>query len=235
MKKLGKKGKIIFYSCICISFLLIVTIMILATSKNSSFIEAENKDLSFELSQEENLNESAENIVQEQTQEEIQNSILENKQEEKNIATQKEDTSSKTQNVSKEVKTTTDKKTNAQTTTNVTASSKTSTASKTASTSNKEQSSVQTQSNTSNSSQSVKRLSQAEIDAEKAKYLNDIKSIAPNLHYVYSKRGQVFWPYRTSEISRFTSGMTFGTVYYYVETFVESGQEKFKYYIDWAG
>lgn len=85
------------------------------------------------------------------------------------------------------------------------------------------------------SQETVKKLTQSEINSEKSKYLNDIKSIAPGLNYVYSKRGQVFWPYRTSEISVFTNNLTFGTIYYYVETFVEGGQEKFKYYIDWAG
>lgn len=85
------------------------------------------------------------------------------------------------------------------------------------------------------SKDTIKRITESEFVAEKSKYLSDIKSIAPNLKYVYSKRGQVFWPYRTSEISVAVGSVSFGTVYYYIEKFVEGNQEKFKYYIDWAG
>lgn len=81
----------------------------------------------------------------------------------------------------------------------------------------------------------IKRITKVELDAEKSKFLNDIKSIRPGLKYVYSKRGQVFWPYRSSEIEIAVGNVSFGTVYYYVDTFVEGNQEKFKYYIDWAG
>lgn len=81
----------------------------------------------------------------------------------------------------------------------------------------------------------VKRISDTEYTNEVNKYLSDIKSIKPGLKYVNSKRGYVFWPYRTSEISIFTENISFGTIYYYVEKFVEGNQEKFKYYIDWAG
>ena len=61
------------------------------------------------------------------------------------------------------------------------------------------------------------------------------ESIKPGLKYKNAKRGQVFWPYRTSEIEIAVGGVSFGTVYYYVEIFVEGNQEKFKYYIDWVG
>ena len=81
----------------------------------------------------------------------------------------------------------------------------------------------------------IKRISNEELQAEKAKYLNDIQSIKPGLKYKEAKRGQVFWPYRTNEIEIAVGGVSFGTVYYYVDVFVEGNQEKFKYYIDWTG
>lgn len=81
----------------------------------------------------------------------------------------------------------------------------------------------------------IKRISSEELQAEKAKYLNDIQTIKPGLKYKESKRGQVFWPYRTTEIEIAVGGVSFGTVYYYVDVFVEGNQEKFKYYIDWTG
>lgn len=81
----------------------------------------------------------------------------------------------------------------------------------------------------------IKRISAEELTAEKAKYLKDIQSINSNVKYKEAKRGQVFWPYRTSEIEVAIGSVTFGTVYYYVDIFVEGNQEKFKYYIDWTG
>lgn len=83
--------------------------------------------------------------------------------------------------------------------------------------------------------QTIKKISQEEYNAEVQKYLRDIQSIKPGLKYKNAKRGQVFWPYRTSEIEIAVGGVSFGTVYYYVEIFVEGNQEKFKYYIDWVG
>lgn len=83
--------------------------------------------------------------------------------------------------------------------------------------------------------QTIKQISQEEYNAEVQKYLRDIQSIKPGLKYKNVKRGQVFWPYRTSEIEIAVGGVSFGTVYYYVEIFVEGNQEKFKYYIDWDG
>lgn len=81
----------------------------------------------------------------------------------------------------------------------------------------------------------IKRISAEELKTEKLKYLKDIQSINSNLQYKELKRGQVFWPYRTSEIEFAIGSVTFGTVYYYVDVFVEGNQEKFKYYIDWTG
>lgn len=81
----------------------------------------------------------------------------------------------------------------------------------------------------------IKRISAEELKTEKLKYLKDIQSINSNLQYKELKRGQVFWPYRTSEIEVAIGSVTFGTVYYYVDVFVEGNQEKFKYYIDWTG
>lgn len=93
----------------------------------------------------------------------------------------------------------------------------------------------ETTSNSSKPVDTIKRISKEELQAEKAKYLNDIQTIKPGLTYKEAKRGQVFWPYRTSEIEIAVGGVSFGTVYYYVDVFVEGNQEKFKYYIDWAG
>lgn len=81
----------------------------------------------------------------------------------------------------------------------------------------------------------IKRISTEELQAEKAKYLKDIQTINPGLKYKEVKRGQVFWPYRTTEIEIAVGSVSFGTVYYYVDVFVEGNQEKFKYYIDWTG
>lgn len=83
--------------------------------------------------------------------------------------------------------------------------------------------------------QTIKKISQEEYNDEVQRYLRDIQSIKPGLKYKNAKRGQVFWPYRTSEIEIAVGGVSFGTVYYYVEIFVEGNQEKFKYYIDWVG
>lgn len=83
--------------------------------------------------------------------------------------------------------------------------------------------------------QTIKKISQEEYNSEVQRYLRDIQSIKPGLKYKNAKRGQVFWPYRTSEIEIAVGGVSFGTVYYYVEIFVEGNQEKFKYYIDWVG
>ena len=83
--------------------------------------------------------------------------------------------------------------------------------------------------------QTIDRITQEEYDDEIESYLNDIMKIKPNLKYVYEKRGQVFYPYRTEEIKIAVGKVSFGTIYYYVEKFVEGNQEKFKYYIDWAG
>lgn len=81
----------------------------------------------------------------------------------------------------------------------------------------------------------IKRISDEELTAETERFLRDIQSIKPGLTYKNVKRGQVFWPYRTSEIEIAVGGMSFGIVYYYVDIFIEDNQEKFKYYIDWAG
>ena len=81
----------------------------------------------------------------------------------------------------------------------------------------------------------IQRISAEQLANETAKYLKDIQTIKPGLTYKNIKRGQVFWPYRTSEIEIAVGGVNFGTVYYYVEVFVEGNQEKFKYYIDWTG
>lgn len=81
----------------------------------------------------------------------------------------------------------------------------------------------------------IKRISEEQLAAETAKYLQDIQSIVPGLAYKNVKRGQVFWPYRTTEIDIAVGGADFGIIYYYVDTFIESNEEKFKYYIDWAG
>lgn len=83
--------------------------------------------------------------------------------------------------------------------------------------------------------QTIKKISQEEYNAEVQKYLKDIQAIKPGLKYKNIKKGQVFWPYRTSEIEIAVGGVSFGTIYYYVEIFVEGNQEKFKYYIDWVG
>lgn len=81
----------------------------------------------------------------------------------------------------------------------------------------------------------IKKISQEEYNAEVQKYLQDIQAIKPGLKYKEAKRGQVFWPYRTSEIESAVGGVSFGIVYYYVDIFIEGNEEKFKYYIDWAG
>ena len=93
----------------------------------------------------------------------------------------------------------------------------------------------ETTSNSSKPVDTIKRISKEELQAEKTKYLKDIQAIKPGLTYIEAKRGQVFWPYRTSEIEIAVGGVSFGTVYYYVDVLVEGNQEKFKYYIDWAG
>lgn len=79
------------------------------------------------------------------------------------------------------------------------------------------------------------KITDKQLENEKAKYLQDIKAIKPGLKYQYQKRGYVFWPYRTNEISVGVGSVTFGTIYYYVEIFVDGTRERFRYYIDWAG
>lgn len=81
----------------------------------------------------------------------------------------------------------------------------------------------------------IKRITEEQLKEEISKYANDIKTIKPGLKYSYSKRGQVFWPYRMSEITIAVGDVSFGTIYYYVEKFVEGNEEKFRYYIDWDG
>lgn len=83
--------------------------------------------------------------------------------------------------------------------------------------------------------QTIKKISQEEYNAEVQKYLKDIQAIKPGLKYKNIKKGQVFWPYRTSEIEIGVGNVSFGTIYYYVEVFVEGNQERFRYYIDWVG
>lgn len=90
-------------------------------------------------------------------------------------------------------------------------------------------------SNPSTPEDTIKRISADDLAAETEIFLQDIQSIKPGLTYKNVKRGQVFWPYRTSEIEIAVGGVSFGIVYYYVDTFIEDNQEKFKYYIDWAG
>ena len=67
----------------------------------------------------------------------------------------------------------------------------------------------------------IKRISAEELKGEKVKYLKDIQSINSNLKYKEAKRGQVFWPYRTSEIEFAIGSVTFGTVYYYVDVLLK--------------
>jgi len=93
----------------------------------------------------------------------------------------------------------------------------------------------ETISNPNTPEDTIKRISANELAAETERFLRDIQSIKPGLTYKNVKRGQVFWPYRTSEIEIAVGGVSFGIVYYYVDTFIEDNQEKFKYYIDWAG
>lgn len=84
---------------------------------------------------------------------------------------------------------------------------------------------------------SIKKISQEEYRAEVNKVLQDIKSIRPGLKYVNKKCSamQIFYPYRKEEIDIAIGGVSFGTVYYYIDIFVEGNQEKFKYYIGWEG
>lgn len=83
----------------------------------------------------------------------------------------------------------------------------------------------------------IKKISQEEYRAEVNKVLQDIKSIRPGLKYVNKKCStmQIFYPYRKEEIDIAIGGVSFGTVYYYIDIFVEGNQEKFKYYIGWEG
>ena len=88
---------------------------------------------------------------------------------------------------------------------------------------------------TSKPETTIKKITQEELTDEIKKYKADIMAIKPGFNYVYAKRGQTFYPYRTSEIEIGVGNVTFGTIYYYVEIFVEGNQEKFRYYIDWEG
>ena len=88
---------------------------------------------------------------------------------------------------------------------------------------------------TSKPETNIKKITQEELTDEIDKYKADIMAIKPGFDYVYAKRGQTFYPYRTSEIEIGVGNVTFGTIYYYVEIFVEGNQEKFRYYIDWEG
>ena len=88
---------------------------------------------------------------------------------------------------------------------------------------------------TSKPETNIKKITQEELTDEIDKYKADIMAIKPGFNYVYAKRGQTFYPYRTSEIEIGVGNVTFGTIYYYVEIFVEGNQEKFRYYIDWEG
>ena len=81
---------------------------------------------------------------------------------------------------------------------------------------------------TSKPETNIKKITQEELTDEIDKY-------KAGFNYVYAKRGQTFYPYRTSEIEIGVGNVTFGTIYYYVEIFVEGNQEKFRYYIDWEG
>ena len=88
---------------------------------------------------------------------------------------------------------------------------------------------------TSKPETTIEKITQEELTDEIKKYKADIMAIKPGFNYVYAKRGQTFYPYRTSEIEIGVGNVTFGTIYYYVEIFVEGNQEKFRYYIDWEG
>ena len=81
----------------------------------------------------------------------------------------------------------------------------------------------------------IKEITQEELTDEIDKYKADIMAIKPGFNYVYAKRGYSFYPYRTKEIEIGVGNVTFGTIYYYVEVFVEGNQQKFRYYIDWEG
>lgn len=83
--------------------------------------------------------------------------------------------------------------------------------------------------------ETITKITDKQLKNETASYLQDIKSVKPGLKYENQKRGYVFWPYRKSEIDIGVGSVTFGTIYYYVEIFVEGNQEKFRYYLDWAG
>lgn len=83
----------------------------------------------------------------------------------------------------------------------------------------------------------IKKISQEEYKAEVNRVLRDIKSIKPGLKYRNQKCSamQIFYPYRKEEIDIAIGSVSFGTVYYYIDIFVEGNQEKFKYYIGWEG
>lgn len=233
MKNLGKTGKLFFY--FVLSLVVILSIFLIATiiKTKMTTIETSENDFNSEI-QDETISDE----IQEETTDIAENTDnideVENKETEE---IKSQETVQATETNSK--KSSTETKAVAQTTKEQasTQSKSTSSSSKSSctTTTTTEQKKASTPSTTTTTTQNtVKKFTQAEINAEKSKYLSDIKSIAPGLNYVYSKRGQVFWPYRTSEISVFTRNLSFGTIYYYVDTFVESGQEKFKYYIDWA-
>lgn len=240
MKKLGRTGKIIFYFAILLIILLAICLILLINNAKKSTIETSeinfNHDLKdLEISVDEIQEETAD--ITEET-DNIEKVEIQKTQEKPQETVQATETNSKNSStLTKTVAQTTKDNVKPQTKTSTT-SSKTQTA---PSTKKEEQctkssaptSTIKENVSSSTKQDSIKRFTQAEIDAEKSKYLSDIKSIAPGLNYAYGKRGQVFWPYRTSEISVFTHNLNFGTIYYYVDIFVEGGQEKFKYYIDW--
>ena len=236
MKNLGKKGKLFFYFVlslvVILSIFLITTIIktkmtTIETSENDFNSELQDETISDEIQEETtDIAENTNNIDEVENQETEEIKLQETVQ-----AT--ETNSKKSSTETKAVAQNTKEQTKVQSK-SASSSSKSSSSTTTAAQTGSSSTSTTTTTSASATQDTVKRFTQAEINAEKSKYLSDIKSIAPGLNYVYSKRGQVFWPYRTSEISVFTRNLSFGTIYYYVDTFVESGQEKFKYYIDWA-
>ena len=234
MKKLGKKKILVFIVFVLIIFIL--TNIILLFIKAKSTVKKTNTQLAnFEntlgktsnesiLTKDENITENTLENTTEIVQENSYNDTTQNNVTEKQITKETYNKSSQketnyTASSNKEVK---KQEQSSTTSTN----NKTSTST----TPNQATTSSQTQETTT-----IKKITNNELNSENIKYLNDIKSIKPGLKYINSKIGQCFYPYKTSEITKFTNGLSFGTIYYYVDTFVEGNQEKFKYYIDWAG
>lgn len=234
MKKLGKKKILVFIVFVLILFILTNIILLLIKSKGTAqkidtqlanfentFSETNNESMP---TKDENITENTVENTTEIVQENSYNNTPQNNVTEKQITKETHNKSS-------------------QKATNSTASSnkeiKKQKQSSTTSTSNKASTSPAPKQSTISSqtpeTTTIKKITNSELNSENIKYLNDIKSIKPGLKYINSKRGQCFYPYKTSEITKFTNGLSFGTIYYYVDTFVEGNQEKFKYYIDWAG